>query len=51
MLLLHGGLFSGEMFGPVLPTLAERHQVIAVDLQGHAAPPTSTDRSTSGSGR
>jgi pimeloyl-ACP methyl ester carboxylesterase len=35
MLLLHGGLFSGEMFGPVLPTLAERHQVIAVDLQGH----------------
>jgi pimeloyl-ACP methyl ester carboxylesterase len=35
MLLLHGGLGSGEMFGPVLPTLAERHQVIAVDLQGH----------------
>jgi pimeloyl-ACP methyl ester carboxylesterase len=23
------------MFGPVLPTLAEHHQVIAVDLQGH----------------
>jgi pimeloyl-ACP methyl ester carboxylesterase len=23
------------MFGPVLPTLAERHQVVAVDLQGH----------------
>ena len=23
------------MFGPILPTLAERHQVIAVDLQGH----------------
>jgi pimeloyl-ACP methyl ester carboxylesterase len=23
------------MFGPVLPMLAERHQVIAVDLQGH----------------
>jgi pimeloyl-ACP methyl ester carboxylesterase len=35
MLLLHGGLGSGEMFGPTLPTLAERHQVIAVDLQGH----------------
>ena len=35
MLLLHGGLFSSEMFGPTLPTLAERHQVIAVDLQGH----------------
>jgi pimeloyl-ACP methyl ester carboxylesterase len=35
MILLHGGLGSGEMFGPVLPILAERHQVIAVDLQGH----------------
>jgi pimeloyl-ACP methyl ester carboxylesterase len=35
MILLHGGLGSGEMFGPNLPTLAERHQVIAVDLQGH----------------
>ncbi|MDX6224818.1 MAG: hypothetical protein QOE64_1194 [Frankiales bacterium] len=35
MILLHGGLMSGEMFGPILPTLAERHQVIAVDLQGH----------------
>jgi pimeloyl-ACP methyl ester carboxylesterase len=35
MILLHGGLESGEEFGPILPTLAERHQVIAVDLQGH----------------
>jgi pimeloyl-ACP methyl ester carboxylesterase len=35
LILLHGGLASGEMFGPVLPLLAERHQVIAVDLQGH----------------
>jgi pimeloyl-ACP methyl ester carboxylesterase len=35
LILLHGGLGSGEMFGPVLPQLAERHQVIAVDLQGH----------------
>jgi pimeloyl-ACP methyl ester carboxylesterase len=35
LVLLHGGLGSGEMFGPVLPMLAERHQVIAVDLQGH----------------
>jgi pimeloyl-ACP methyl ester carboxylesterase len=34
LILLHGGLGSGEMFGPVLPTLGERHQVIAVDLQG-----------------
>jgi pimeloyl-ACP methyl ester carboxylesterase len=35
LILLHGGLGSGEMFGPVLPVLAERHQVITVDLQGH----------------
>jgi pimeloyl-ACP methyl ester carboxylesterase len=35
MVLLHGGLGSGEMFGPILPTLSERHQVILVDLQGH----------------
>jgi pimeloyl-ACP methyl ester carboxylesterase len=35
LILLHGGLGSGEMFGPVLPALAGRHQVIAVDLQGH----------------
>jgi pimeloyl-ACP methyl ester carboxylesterase len=35
MILLHGGLGSGEMFGPILLALAERHQVIVVDLQGH----------------
>lgn len=35
MILLHGGLGSGEMFAPVLPQLSEHHQVIAVDLQGH----------------
>ncbi|HEX6337620.1 MAG TPA: alpha/beta hydrolase [Jiangellaceae bacterium] len=35
LILLHGGLGSGEMFGPILPTLAEHHKVIAVDLQGH----------------
>src|SRR2546430_4421510 len=35
MILLHGGLGSGEMFGPILPLLTERHQVVAVDLQGH----------------
>jgi pimeloyl-ACP methyl ester carboxylesterase len=35
MILLHGGLMSGEMFGPILPSLAERHQVITIDLQGH----------------
>jgi pimeloyl-ACP methyl ester carboxylesterase len=35
MILLHGGLGSGEMFGPILATLAEDHQVIVPDLQGH----------------
>src|SRR5919201_68674 len=35
LILLHGGLMSGETFGPVLPLLAERHQVIVPDLQGH----------------
>src|SRR2546421_7654966 len=35
LILLHGGLGSGEMFGPVIPALAESHQVIVVDLQGH----------------
>jgi pimeloyl-ACP methyl ester carboxylesterase len=35
LVLLHGGLGSGEMFGPVLPALAAGHQVITADLQGH----------------
>jgi pimeloyl-ACP methyl ester carboxylesterase len=36
LVLLHGGLGSGEMFGPALQALvAGGHQVIAVDLQGH----------------
>jgi pimeloyl-ACP methyl ester carboxylesterase len=35
LILLHGGLGSGEMFGPVIPLLAANHQVITVDLQGH----------------
>ena len=35
LVLLHSGLGAIEMFGPNLPTLAKRHQVIAVDLQGH----------------
>ena len=35
LILLHGGLGSGEMFGPTLSALAEHHHVIAPDLQGH----------------
>jgi pimeloyl-ACP methyl ester carboxylesterase len=35
LLLLHGGLGNIEMFGPVLPLLAEGRTVIGVDLHGH----------------
>ena len=35
LLLLHGGLGSIDMFGPLLPILAEHREVVAVDLQGH----------------
>lgn len=35
LLLLHGGLGQIEMFGPNLARLAQRRQVIGVDLQGH----------------
>lgn len=35
LLLLHGGLGSFEMFGPVLPMLGEGRQLIGVDLHGH----------------
>lgn len=35
VLLLHGGLMSIDTLGPVLATLAETRQVIAVDLHGH----------------
>lgn len=35
LLLLHGGLGSGEMFGPILPGLAGNRRVIAADLQAH----------------
>ncbi|NUT32043.1 MAG: alpha/beta hydrolase [Hamadaea sp.] len=35
LILLHGGLGSGEMYGPILAQFADHHQVILVDLQGH----------------
>ena len=43
LLLLHGGLGSIDMFGPVLNELAKTRKVIAVDLQGHGRTPL-TDR-------
>jgi pimeloyl-ACP methyl ester carboxylesterase len=35
IVLLHGGMVSMEVFGPVLAQLAENHQVIGIDLQAH----------------
>jgi pimeloyl-ACP methyl ester carboxylesterase len=36
LVLLHGGLLTIEAaFGDVLPALAERHKVVAIELQGH----------------
>jgi pimeloyl-ACP methyl ester carboxylesterase len=35
LVLLHGGLGSGEMFAPILPALAAGRQAIVPDLQGH----------------
>jgi len=35
LLLLHGGLFTTELFGPVLTKLAENRRVIGIHLQGH----------------
>ena len=35
LILLHGGLMSGETFGPLIPALAANHRLILVDLQGH----------------
>jgi pimeloyl-ACP methyl ester carboxylesterase len=35
LILLHGGVGAIQMFGDVLPSLAQNRQVIAVDLQAH----------------
>jgi pimeloyl-ACP methyl ester carboxylesterase len=39
LVLLHGGFGTGEMFGDNVALLAERHRVIAVDLQSHGRTP------------
>lgn len=47
VVLLHGGLQTIDlMFGQLLPTLAARRQVIAVELQGHGHT-ADTDRTMS----
>jgi pimeloyl-ACP methyl ester carboxylesterase len=35
LILLHGGLGSGDMYGPILPALAAGRRVVTVDLQAH----------------
>ena len=35
LILLHGGLGAIQMFGEVLPSLAQNRRVVAVDLQAH----------------
>jgi pimeloyl-ACP methyl ester carboxylesterase len=35
LVLLHGSFGAIDLWGPILTTLAENHQVIAVELQGH----------------
>jgi len=35
LVLMHGGLGAGEMFGDIMPALSGRHRVITVDLQAH----------------
>ena len=39
LVLLHGGFGSVEMFGPNVDLLAEKNQVIGVDLQSHGRSP------------
>ncbi|GAA5176010.1 alpha/beta hydrolase [Pseudonocardia eucalypti] len=47
LVLLHGGLLTAELsFGELIPRLAERHRVIAVELQGHGRT-ADTDREAS----
>ena len=35
LVLLHGGIHAGEIFGAILPALSAGRRVITVDLQGH----------------
>jgi pimeloyl-ACP methyl ester carboxylesterase len=35
LILLHGGIGAGEMFGAIMPELSAGRRVITVDLQGH----------------
>ncbi|WDZ84568.1 alpha/beta fold hydrolase [Micromonospora cathayae] len=39
LVLLHGGIGSGEMFAPLLPALTAHRRVVTVDLQAHGRTP------------
>src|SRR5260370_18179799 len=39
LLLLHGGMFHIEMFGPNLTKLAQSRQAVGLDLHGHGRTP------------
>lgn len=39
LVLLHGGIGSGEMFAPIVPALAAHRRVTTVDLQAHGRTP------------
>ena len=44
LILLHGGVGAIEMFGEVLPSLAQNRQVVASICKPTGAPPTSIAR-------
>jgi pimeloyl-ACP methyl ester carboxylesterase len=44
LLLLHGAFGAIDLWGPILTTLAEHHQVIAVEFQGHGHTADFVDR-------
>ena len=48
LVLLHGGIGAGEMFGAIRPELSAARRVITVDLQGHGG--TNTPGSSSSAG-
>jgi pimeloyl-ACP methyl ester carboxylesterase len=44
LVLLHGAFGAIDLWGPILSTLAEHHQVMAVELQGHGHTADIVDR-------
>jgi pimeloyl-ACP methyl ester carboxylesterase len=44
LILLHGGLCTGDMFEPILPALTEHRRVVTADLQAHGRTADIADR-------